>query len=128
MPVPQPSICGDYSIRECRVNCNIVSFGRPDGTWWRRALTNRKREIYSSYPTPGGADGRDEMSTMKLKISGMTCDHCVRAVTKALTSVDGVERVVEVNLERGEALIEGSPKPQELFAAVEEEGYTAEVA
>ncbi len=68
------------------------------------------------------------MSTMKLKISGMTCDHCVRAVTKALTSVDGVERVVEVNLERGEALIEGSPKPQELFAAVEEEGYTAEVA
>ena len=28
------------------------------------------------------------------RIEGMTCDHCVRAVTKALEALDGVERAV----------------------------------
>lgn len=62
-----------------------------------------------------------------LKIQGMTCHHCVQAVTTALAAVPGVDRVVSVDLERGEATIEGSPAVQALVAAVEEEGYRAEV-
>jgi copper chaperone len=58
----------------------------------------------------------------------MTCQHCVAAVTKALGGVQGVTRVVEVDLDRGEALVEGTPDPASLCAAVEEEGYHAEVA
>ena len=62
---------------------------------------------------------------MKIKIEGMTCNHCVSAVNQALGAVPGVDRVVEVSLETGEAIIEGSANVAELIAAVEEEGYKA---
>jgi len=65
---------------------------------------------------------------IRLRIEGMSCDHCVRAVTNALEAVAGVERVVEVSFERGEALIEGSPDVGLLVAAVKDEGYEAEPA
>jgi copper chaperone len=64
----------------------------------------------------------------KLKIAGMSCQHCVHAVTTALQKVPGVDRVVEVSLERGEALIEGRAENALLVQAVEEEGYSAEVS
>ena len=63
---------------------------------------------------------------LKLKIEGMTCNHCVMAVKKALSRVSGVERA-EVSLERGEALVEGNADPKALIQAVEAEGYRAEV-
>ena len=65
---------------------------------------------------------------IRLKIEGMSCDHCVGAVAKALEAVPGVERVVEVSLERGEAVIEGLPDVGLLVAAVKEEGYEAKPA
>ncbi len=37
-----------------------------------------------------------------VKINGMTCGHCVSAVTKALTEITGISNV-SVNLEKGEA-------------------------
>jgi copper chaperone len=37
-----------------------------------------------------------------IKIKGMTCQHCVMAVNKALSGIDGI-RNVKVNLEKGEA-------------------------
>lgn len=64
---------------------------------------------------------------IKLKVDGMTCDHCVRAVTQALSKVAGVEKVVEVNLDRGEATVEGRPDAAQLVAAVSEEGFQARV-
>ncbi len=63
----------------------------------------------------------------KLKIDGMSCEHCVRAVSGALEGVPGVETVLEVSLDRGEALLEGNATTAALIAAVEEEGYRAEV-
>ena len=65
---------------------------------------------------------------IELKIEGMSCDHCVRAVTKALTTVPGVTRVVEVSLERGEAIVDGEAAFEQLAAAVREEGYQVERA
>lgn len=65
---------------------------------------------------------------IKLNITGMTCQHCVKAVNEALSEVPGVNKVVEVNLERGEASVEGSPDVAKLLAAIEEEGYEAQVA
>jgi len=62
----------------------------------------------------------------KLKIDGMSCEHCVRAVSGALQEVPGVEAVAEVSLDRGEALIEGSAETALLIEAVEAEGYRAE--
>ena len=63
---------------------------------------------------------------VKLKIEGMSCEHCVRAVDSALAGVEGVESVIEVSLARGEALVEGDPDRSALVSAVEEEGYNAE--
>ncbi len=37
-----------------------------------------------------------------IKFEGMTCDHCVMAVTRALESIDGVKNV-KVNLKKGQA-------------------------
>ncbi len=65
---------------------------------------------------------------IKLKVSGMTCEHCEKAVEKALSGVDGVNQVIEVNRERNEAVVEGEAEEAALLAAVREEGYEAEIA
>lgn len=63
-----------------------------------------------------------------IKIEGMTCGHCTGAVEKALARVPGVTTVISVNLENGEAQIEGEAAPEQLIAAIEEEGFTAHIA
>lgn len=61
-----------------------------------------------------------------LKITGMTCGHCVRSVTGALKTVPGVTSA-EVDLKAGSATVEGAADPAALVSAVVEEGYQAEV-
>ena len=61
----------------------------------------------------------------KLAIEGMTCNHCVMAVTKALQQVTGVTKVVEVNLKTKSATVEGSADVSALVAAVEDAGFDA---
>ncbi len=62
-----------------------------------------------------------------LEIKGMTCGHCVHAVTEALQGVAGVEQVLEVNLQTGKATLQGEADPAALVKAVEDEGYKAVV-
>ncbi|OZB37586.1 MAG: heavy metal-binding protein [Halothiobacillus sp. 15-55-196] len=64
------------------------------------------------------------MSEIKLKITGMTCEHCVRAVTKALKDVPGVTDV-EVTLQPGSAVVHGEMDPADLISVVTREGYAA---
>jgi len=59
-----------------------------------------------------------------LKVDGMTCHHCVMAVTKALESVDGVTSA-KVDLDEGSAVVDGNGDVQAMIAAVQEEGYQA---
>ena len=67
-----------------------------------------------------------EVSTMEktLHVKGMTCQHCVKHVTKALSSMDGVTDVV-VDLEKGTAVCKISHEiPDTEFAAVlDDAGY-----
>ncbi|HKJ94524.1 MAG TPA: cation transporter [Gammaproteobacteria bacterium] len=65
---------------------------------------------------------------MRIEVEGMTCDHCEKAVKKALGEVPGVERVVSVDRNKGEAVVEGTPGQEALVSAIEEEGYEARVA
>lgn len=44
------------------------------------------------------------MAKTKLKINGMSCQHCVKTVTDALTELPGVQRA-KVNLRKGEAVV-----------------------
>jgi copper chaperone len=62
------------------------------------------------------------------EVDGMSCGHCVMAVTKALESVPGVDQVVEVDLERGVAVVEGEPEDTAVIEAITEQGYEARVA
>ncbi len=61
---------------------------------------------------------------IRIQIEGMSCEHCQRAVEKALRAVAGVEEV-EVQLQPGEASVRGSADPAALVAAIEGEGYAA---
>lgn len=67
------------------------------------------------------------MNEITLKVTGMTCGHCVAAVTKALQGVPGVESA-DVNLDKGWAVVHGAADAAALIDAVKEEGYDAEVA
>ena len=61
------------------------------------------------------------------KVQGMTCDHCVRAVTSELTALDGVSEVV-IDLNPGAisevTVISAAPLDDAaVHAAVDEAGY-----
>ncbi len=62
----------------------------------------------------------------QLRISGMTCSHCVRRVTRLLQSVPGV-RLAAVDLTSGHAIVRHNTDadPQEMLAALERESYSA---
>ena len=57
-------------------------------------------------------------------ITGMTCSHCVAAVTKELEAVAGVD-AVDVSLDRGAATVVGDVDAAAVVAAVAEAGYEA---
>ena len=63
--------------------------------------------------------------TIQLTINGMTCDHCVRAVTEAISGVTGVSGA-DVDLEAGAATVTGEGIDLEaVVSAIVEEGYEA---
>ncbi len=64
---------------------------------------------------------------MQLKVSGMTCEHCARAVTQAVEAVPEVESVA-VDLAAGQVRVEGSPEREAVVDAIREEGYEVEGA
>jgi copper chaperone len=67
------------------------------------------------------------MATADLKIEGMTCEGCVKSVTRTLQGVPGVEKV-EVSLGEGKAEVTYDPARTavaELKRAVERAGYEA---
>lgn len=60
---------------------------------------------------------------MTLNISGMTCDHCVGAVTRALQQLEGVQIR---NVAIGSASVAYDPdriSPDRLSRAIEDAGY-----
>ena len=68
------------------------------------------------------------MTTTTLKVTGMTCGHCVRSVTDAIGALDGVHST-DVQLQTGRATVvydESKVSPRDLVGAVLDEGYTAE--
>ncbi len=59
-----------------------------------------------------------------LKVKGMSCQHCVMSVKKALGKLEGIQNV-DVNLEKGEVRFDNT-KPVDLSRvekAIEDAGY-----
>ena len=64
-------------------------------------------------------------SSVNLRISGMTCEHCAENVKKALLGVSGVEAVA-VDLKSGIAFVRGNcPDISVMTVALKEAGYDA---
>lgn len=66
-------------------------------------------------------------SQVELKVDGMTCQGCVRSVTKKLSGVAGVSSAA-VDLAAGRATVhydESAAKVDDLIAAVEQIGFHA---
>lgn len=59
-----------------------------------------------------------------IKIKGMSCQHCVASVTKALKEIEGI-RNVQVDLEKGEASFQESPPvdPEAIKKAIAAIGF-----
>lgn len=66
-------------------------------------------------------------NTVTLSVTGMTCNHCVAAVTRALKAVPGVT-AADVSLEKKQAVVQGQADTGALIAAIKEEGYEAKTA
>ena len=67
------------------------------------------------------------MTTEVIKVSGMTCGHCVSAVTEELSSIAGVSSVA-VELVPGEVSVvtvtsDGELAEEAVAAAIDEAGY-----
>ena len=65
------------------------------------------------------------MNKIELEIEGMSCEHCVAAVSEALAELPGVS-VDEVRV--GEARVRYDPgqvSPEQIALAIEDAGYAA---
>lgn len=65
------------------------------------------------------------MTNLVLQVEGMSCNHCVEAVTKALKAVQGVDSV-DVSLTEKKVSIgyeDASVTPDQLKEAIEDQGY-----
>jgi copper chaperone len=65
------------------------------------------------------------MDVVELDVEGMTCEGCVKSVTRTLQAVPGVERV-EVSLDQGRAKVAYDPGKAhlaDLKRAVKRAGY-----
>ncbi|WP_303966993.1 copper chaperone CopZ [Sporosarcina ureae] len=68
------------------------------------------------------------MTETTLKVSGMTCNHCVQAVEGALTELTGVERAL-VDLKANNVVVqydESAVNVAQMTEAIEDQGYDVE--
>ena len=60
-------------------------------------------------------------------VQGMTCGHCVRAVTDAIKGEDPAAEV-QIDLAKGEVAVQSQMAADQIIGLIVEEGYTAKVA
>ncbi len=98
-----------------------LDYARQRHTLWYEELTKQRveaevrgereakqseTEVKQQEPETIG-ERKEEEGMTTLKVKGMSCQHCVASVTKALTQLDGVQNV-EVDLEKGEVRFENT--------------------
>ena len=66
------------------------------------------------------------MSTLTLRVPGMTCRHCVRKVTAVLRDVPGVQ-LVQADLTTGTVVLHGYPSASDVLAALDRAGFLGTV-
>lgn len=64
---------------------------------------------------------------LDLQVSGMTCGHCEKAVTRAVQSVDPGAKI-SVERATGRVSVDSTADANALKHAIEQEGYTVNAA
>jgi copper chaperone len=60
--------------------------------------------------------------TIEFQVEGMSCQHCVAAVTNAIREHDAAA-LVQVDLAAGRVVVDSAQTVDELTAAIDEAGY-----
>lgn len=60
-------------------------------------------------------------------VQGMTCGHCVKAVTRAVQEQDAAAKV-EIDLAARQVRVQSELGQEQIFTAIRDEGYQAELA
>jgi copper chaperone len=69
-----------------------------------------------------------EVTPMQVfNVQGMTCGHCVKAVTRAVQEQDAAARV-EVDLAGKQVRVQSELAQEQILTAIRDEGYQAELA
>ena len=61
--------------------------------------------------------------SIEFKVKGMSCQHCVAAVTRAIQEQDAAAQV-QVDLSAGKVAVQSGASVDTLKAAIDEAGYT----
>ena len=61
--------------------------------------------------------------SIEFKVEGMSCQHCVAAVTRAIQEQDAGAQV-QVDLPAGKVVVQSGASVDTLKAAIDEAGYT----
>ncbi|VVE42761.1 heavy metal transporter [Pandoraea pneumonica] len=64
---------------------------------------------------------------MQVQVEGMSCGHCVKAVTRAITERDA-DAKVNVDLGAGRVDVDSDLSAEEVTAAIVDAGYTVKSA
>ncbi|WP_277188866.1 heavy-metal-associated domain-containing protein [Caballeronia sp. BR00000012568055] len=59
----------------------------------------------------------------EFEVQGMSCQHCVAAVTRSIQEIDPQARV-QIDLERGKVAVESTQTNDALKDAIDDAGYT----
>ena len=75
-------------------------------------------------PTLGSQREEENRMAATIKVKGMSCQHCVMSIKKALSQLEGI-RNVDVDLQKGEVRLENSRgiEAKVIEKAIEEAGY-----
>ncbi len=90
-------------------------------------LSRPSRPSRGESAQPGGISisrVKGEIPMIEFAVEGMTCNHCVKAVTKAVQEVDPGAHV-SVDLQSGKVRVEGKGSADVLSRAIGEAGYKA---
>lgn len=63
-----------------------------------------------------------EATTHQLQVKGMSCQHCVKAVTKAIQALDSAA-TVSVELPQGSVTVQTTLSREATAKAISDEGY-----
>ncbi|CAB3714402.1 heavy-metal-associated domain-containing protein [Trinickia soli] len=59
---------------------------------------------------------------IEFQVEGMSCQHCVGAVTKAIAALDAAA-LVEVNLDDGRVRVQSQKSAEQIGSAIADAGY-----